>query len=261
MFDFFKVQEIFPKSEEIEPAKDFQNIPNISKYFKKNTGIDFDDQEAIFKSRITSFCRAHKISSFSSCLKLIGTDKELRQELTDYLTTNESFFYREFHQVEKLVQKVQSSCKNVKILCAPSAQGEEPYSIAIALLTAGVKPSQFHITGIDISLEAIQRAQTAVYNEKAIRNLSNELRSMYFEKESENYHLTTKVKNQVTFKCINIFENEFTQLPNFDYIFSRNMLIYFDTQTRLKAQKLFTSHLVHANTEIYYGHADLTHMH
>jgi len=85
--------------------------------------------------------------------------------------------------------------------------------------------------------------------------------SKYFKKESESYHLTTKVKNQVTFKCINIFENEFTQLPNFDYIFSRNMLTYFDTQTRLKAQKLFTSHLVDANTEIYYGHADLTHMH
>jgi len=50
-------------------------------------------------------------------------------------------------------------------------------------------------------------------------------------KKNESYHLTRKVKNQVTFKCINIFENEFTQLPNFDYIFSRNMLIYFDTQT------------------------------
>lgn len=60
---------------------------------------------------------------------------------------------------------------------------------------------------------------------------------------------------------MNIFESEFQQLHKFDYIFSRNMLIYFDTPTRLKAQALFKAHLVDINEEIYYGHADLTHLH
>ena len=73
--------------------------------------------------------------------------------------------------------------------------------------------------------------------------------------------LNSEVKNQVTFKCMNIFDDDFKRLNKFDYIFSRNMLIYFDTETRLKAQNLFEAHLIDSSKEIYYGHADLTHLH
>jgi len=261
MFDFFKVQKVSHESTKVALAKDFENIPAISVYFKNSTGIDFEDQKIIFKSKVTSFCRTHKISSFATCLQHIQSDKILHQELTDYLTTNESYFDRELHQIEELTQKIKSSSKNVKILCAPSAHGEEPYSIVIALLSAGVQESRFHVTGIDISLNAIRSAQKAIYNEKAVRNLSQDIRKRYFTKKEDKYHLNQEVKDKVTFMCINIFESKFQKLQKFDYIFSRNMLIYFDTKTRLKAQSLFKSHLVDENEEIYYGHADLTHLH
>jgi len=261
MFDFFKVQKVAHKKEEVEIATDYENIPAISKYFKNETGIDFDDQAVIFKSKLTSFCRTHKIASFEDCLNLMDTDKTLRQELIDYLTTNESYFYRELHQIEDLVQNVKASSKNVKILCVPCANGEEPYSIAIALMNSGVAASRFSIEGIDISCDAVKRSEEAIYNEKAIRNLSQDLRSKYFSQNNGAHHLNQEVKNQVSFQCMNIFDEEFNRLGQFNYIFSRNMLIYFDTQTRIKAQKLFRDHLVDSTGDIYFGHADLTHEH
>lgn len=261
MFNFFKVQKVTKESKKFELAKDFENIPKIMSYFKEETGIDFDEQVTIFKSKLTSFCRIYKISSFDICLKNIKIDTALRQELINYLTTNESFFYREFHQIESLVNTVKNSYKRVEILCVPCANGEEPYSIAIALMEAGVSKSMFHITGIDISSAAVLRSQEAIYNEKGIRNLSPELRFKYFRQEGELYHLNVEVKEQVDFKCMNIFDEYFKKLGLFDYIFSRNMLIYFDSHTRFKAQQLFKEHLKDSSQTIYFGHADLTHEH
>ena len=251
MFDFFKVQKVTKVSKKFESANDFENIPSIMSYFKEETGIDFDEQVTIFKSKLTSFCRIYKISSFEKCLKNIKTDVELRQELINYLTTNESFFYREYHQIESLVNTVKDSHKHVEVLCVPCANGEEPYSIAIALMEAGVSKSMFHITGIDISSAAVLRSEEAIYNEKGVRNLSAELRIKYFRQEDEQFHLNEEVKEQVRFKCMNIFDEGFKQLGLFDYIFSRNMLIYFDSHTRLKAQRLFKEHLKDSSQSIY----------
>ena len=261
MFGFFKVQEVAKKSIEYKIAEDYENILMISQYIKAKTGIDYDDQEVIFKSKITSFCRTHKIESFKGCLNEINTSDTLKQELIDYLTTNESYFYREFHQIQSLVDTIKKSSKNVKILCAPSANGEEPYSIVIALIEEGISLHQFQVVGIDISSEAISTAYKAIYNEKAIRNLSESIRQKYFTKDGNNYILKQEVKSKVNFTCVNIFDNDFKNLGKFDYIFSRNMLIYFDTNTRLKAQNIFKEQLEDPNTPIYYGHADLTHQH
>ncbi len=259
MFDFFKVQKVAKEIEKVQIAKDYENIPDISKYIKEVTGIDFEDQAVVFKSKVTSFCRTHKIESFKSCLSTLDTLPELKQELINYLTTNESFFYREVHQINSLVKTIKETSKSVKVLCAPSAKGEEPYSITIALLEAGVSASRFQITGIDISSDAIATAQKAIYNEKAIRNLNDSIRQKYFSRDGNEYKLNQEIKNKVTFICVNIFDDDFKRLGKFDYIFSRNMLIYFDTPTRIKAQNIFKEQLVNSSTSIYYGHADLTH--
>lgn len=116
---------------------------------------------------------------------------------------------------------------------------------------------RFYITGVDISSAAIEKSQKAVYNEKSVRNLSGSIRSAYFKKEENIYRLNEDIKKVVSFKCINIFGKEFAQLGKFNYIFSRNMLIYFDDDTRLKAKAIFINHLEDETQEIYFGHADL----
>ncbi len=257
MFNFFKKKEGEEKEETVVPQEDFNNIEPIAEYFHNATGITFDSQMSILKSKVTSFCKQRDIYSFSSLLQDIKIDTRLKQELIDYLTTNETYFYREFKQIQELVNLVKESQSSVKILCAPSATGEEVYSIAIALLEAGVSSSSFHILGIDINADAISKAQNAVYGERNVRNLTPQIISKYFDINNQKYTLRQSVKSLVSFQVTNIFDSAFKNIGKFDFIFCRNMLIYFDKETKLKAKGILESMRKSNQHEIFFGHADL----
>lgn len=254
---------LFPKkkTESIQEQKDihedFSNIELIAEYFKDLTGVTFDKQISILNSKTKSFCQNYGIYSYTELLEKISKDESLKQDLINRLTTNETFFYREFNQVAQLVSLVKQESKPVRILCAPCATGEESYSIAIALLEAGVPSSKFTIVGIDINSEAIQKAKQAIYRERNVRNLSPEILNRYFSQKGETYHLNEEIKNLIEFKIFNIFEEEFKRLEKFDYIFSRNMLIYFDAPTKQKAVQILQSMQKDQSKKIFFGHADL----
>ncbi|MFA7609855.1 MAG: CheR family methyltransferase [Sulfurimonas sp.] len=257
MFSFFKKKE--PSSINLEEniEYDYTDVLPIAEFFKNETGVTFDKQVSILQNKVTTFCKQREIYSFRELLKLIKSDKDLKQALVDYLTTNETFFYREFKQIKELVKLVKQANRNVSILCAPSATGEEPYGIAIALLEAGVSQNSFHITGIDINSDATQKATAAIYNERNIRNLSQSILENYFLKENSRYILKDIVKSQVTFKVINLFDPDFKNIGKFDFIFSRNMFIYFDKETKIRAKKILEDLRKNPNQEIFFGHADL----
>ena len=257
MFDFFKKREVLTEENEVEYQVDYNDISPIAKYFHTETGITFEKQVSILKNKVTTFCKQRNIHSFSKLLQDINTEAHLKQELVDYLTTNETYFYREFKQIEELVELVKSSNSKVDILCAPSATGEEPYSIAIALLEAGVSPNSFHILGIDINSEAISKAQTAIYGERNIRNLSPQIIERYFTKTDTKYIINQSLKSLVSFKIANLFDNSFKSIGKFDFVFSRNMLIYFDKETKLQAKSILESLRKTQEYEVFFGHADL----
>ncbi|MDP2892918.1 MAG: CheR family methyltransferase [Sulfurimonas sp.] len=257
MFDFFKKKKL-PEIEKKEDfVEDYYDVLPIAKYFKNETGVTFDKQESILKNKVTTFCKQRGISSFKKLLQEIEIDKKLKQELIDALTTNETFFYREFKQIEDLVKSVKASNARVDILCAPSATGEEPYGIAIALLEAGVPHYNFHITGIDINSDAINKAKCAEYKERNVRNLSEQIIDRYFTKKENLYVLKESVKSQVSYKIVNLFDPSFSTIGKFDFIFSRNMLIYFDKETKIKAKNILESLRKNPSQEIFFGHADL----
>ena len=258
MFDWL-FQKKSSQEEQIQTQidEDFSNIQSLADYFKTLSGVTFDKQLSILNSKAKTFCKNHDIFSYESLLQKIQSDDTLRQELINRLTTNETFFYREFNQIAQLVSLVKRENSPVRILCAPCATGEESYSIAIALLEAGVKSSDFEIVGIDINSYAIERAKEAIYRERNLKNLSHELRMRYFQQEEEMYKLDEKIKKLVTFRVCNIFDTEFKQLGKFDYIFSRNMLIYFDAPTKKKAIKILEAMRKDPNKSIFFGHADL----
>ncbi len=258
MFDFFKKKVSLSNDEQKRVVtEDYADVSQIAQYFKNETGVTFDKQTTILKSKVTTFCRQMAIGSFRELLNAIKDDKKLKQSLVDYLTTNETFFYREFKQIEELVRLVKNEGRRVEILCAPSATGEEPYSIVIALLEAGVMPSNFHVTGIDINSDALSKANKAVYRERNVRNLSLEAIEKYFTKENGNYILKDFIKQHVTFILMNLFDPSFKSIGKFDFVFSRNMLIYFDQETKLKAKEILESMRKNQNQDIFFGHADL----
>ena len=256
MFDFLKKN--ISTNIGIETVnQDYEDVTSIAKYFKEETGVTFDKQISILKNKVTTFCKKRNFNSFLELLDAIEINEILKQELIDYLTTNETYFYREFNQIQELITLIKKSNKKVDILCAPSATGEEPYSIAIALLENSVSQNSFHIIGIDINQDALNRAKKATYKERNVRNLSLEIIEKYFTKEDDSYILKESIKSNITFKLLNIFDESFKSIGKFDYIFSRNMLIYFDKETKLKAKGILESLRKDSNQDIFFGHADL----
>lgn len=255
---------LFPKKVEkttenthIEIKEDFSDVSIVADYFKDITGVTFDNQLSILNAKVKSFCIKHTIYSYVELLKKISQDEALKQELINHLTTNETFFYREFNQIAELVALVKQECSPVKILCAPCATGEESYSIAIALLEAGIANTNFSITGIDINSQAINKAKEGVYRERNVRNLTTTMQQRYFRQDENFFHLSEEIKSLVDFQISNIFEDNFKKLGKFDYIFSRNMLIYFDKETKQKAVNILKSMLQDPSKKIFFGHADL----
>lgn len=172
MFGLFNKNKTVEDVKKVFITEDYKDILPVAQYFKNETGVTFDRQTSILQSKVTTFCKQRDIYSFIELLNTIEHNKNIKQELIDYLTTNETYFYREFKQISELVDLVKKADNKVNILCAPSSTGEEPYSIAIALLEAGVASYNF-VTGIDINSDALNKANIAIYRERNVRNLSS----------------------------------------------------------------------------------------
>ncbi len=259
MFSFFKKKKPRePQEEEQERIYEYEDVSEVMHYFEKETGITFEKQKNILKNKLTLFCKTNEIDSFKELLLILKKDAAIKQKLINLLTTNETYFYREFSQIKALVQNIKNKASKtpISILCAPCATGEEPYSIAIALLEDGVD-MKFNITGIDINSQALQKAKEASYSKRHIGNLDENLQQKYFSLQDDKYILNEKVKSHVNFEKKNIFEPEFTALGKFDYVFSRNMLIYFDKATKHKAKSILESMQKDPSIGVFFGHADL----
>ena len=257
MFNFFKKEKTVVDMQPVKEQEDYEDIMPLANYFHKETGIIFDKQVSILRNKVISFCRQRNIYSFKKLLSDVQSIEQVKQELIDHLTTNETYFYRELKQIMELTELVKKSNQAVRILCAPSSTGEEPYSIAIALLEAGVAVSRFSIVGIDINSEAVTKAKEAEYGQRNIRHLPDEIISKYFQKQNEKYLLKQDIKSLVSFKVINIFDENLKSIGKFDFVFSRNMLIYFDKETKLKAKKILESLRKTDEHNVFFGHADL----
>lgn len=264
MFDFFSRKktensDVTPNHSKVQT--NYNDASALEAYFKQETGVTFEKQRNILKSKLTSFCTVRQIYSFDECLTRLHQDRFFKQELINYLTTNESYFFREYKQVEEFAQTVCAEQKNthtaIDILCAPCSTGEEVYTIVIALLENGVMPDNYRLIGIDINTDALEGARKGLYSKRNVSKIPPEIVSKYFTQLGEKYQLSDRVIRAVTFKQANVFSHEFAALGKFDYIFSRNMLIYFDKPTKQKAQQIFEGMLKDPAKKIYYGHADI----
>jgi len=237
--------------------EDFTDIELVANYFREETGITFEKQMSILNNKTMLFCRQNSITSYKELLKLVQEQPIVKQKLINLLTTNETYFYREFKQIEQLVSLIKKENKKTTILCAPSATGEEAYTIVIALFEAGIKAETFHIVGIDINKEALKKAQDAIYSARNVEYIFTKALNKYFLHKNDKYILKDEVKKQVSFKLSNIFDREFLELGKFDFVFSRNMLIYFDKKTKQRAKKILKSMRKDDTYNVFFGHADL----
>jgi len=176
-----------------------------------------------------------------------GREEWLR--VMDAFSVQETYFWREFSQIEALVQFViprrfSEHKTPLRIWSAACATGEEPYSIVIALLEAGLGDLPIEIHASDASEAALARAQAGLYRERSFRALSPHLRQKYFTPVGDHWQLNANVMRRVKFHRANIVvSEEIADLAQSAVIFCRNVFIYFSPESIRRTVGVFAKHL------------------
>jgi chemotaxis protein methyltransferase WspC len=169
---------------------------------------------------------------------LRASESEL-QELIDAVIVPETWFFRDreaFAALAGPVVRSWSTERVLRLLSVPCSTGEEPYSIAMALLDAGLAPARFHIDAVDVSERALAKARRAVFGRSSFRGESLAFRDRYFDEDGNGWRLAPHVCAQVTFQQSNLLDAAFLRdAEPYDVIFCRNLLIYFDRPTQDRA--------------------------
>ena len=188
------------------------------------------------------------IGDVQTFVRLVETDRTQRDRLVEEVVVAESWFFRD-HQVYDHLRRFVAAritarpSDPVRILSAPCAAGEEPYSIAMSLLDSGLQPEQFCIDAIDISRVALSKAQTARYSTNAFRNADSGFRDRWFRMDGGSAVLDESVSRCISFAWANILEESFVtgaidsgRAP-YDVVFCRNLLIYLTTDARSAVER------------------------
>jgi chemotaxis protein methyltransferase WspC len=178
-----------------------------------------------------------------------GLDEAELRELVELVVVPESWLFRDPQAFAAAVacvrQRLAAGAKVVRILSVPCAGGEEPYSMAMALFDAGVRPQSFLIDAVDISAACIMRAEAGVFGRNAFRGQELSFRDRYFtwSGEDELYRINEALRARIRFGQGSILEGELGTARQYDVIFCRNLLIYFDEPTTAAAIERLSEHL------------------
>lgn len=176
--------------------------------------------------------------------RLLRTDTAERDLLVEEVIVAESWFFRDRQVFEfvadfAVTRAALPGRSPVRILCAPAAGGEEPYSVAMALLDAGLAPEQFAIDAVDISRRALGRASAGRYSANAFRNADLGFRDRWFTADAGQSVLAARVRRAVRLEWANLLDPGFAAgRPTYDVVFCRNLLIYLtaDARSRVESQ-------------------------
>ena len=199
--------------------------------------IGLDPGTAAIQRAVATRMAAIGVESDSEYAALMAGDDGERDSLVEEVVVSESWFFRDsqvFEYVRSFAATLAGSLSRgpVRILSAPCASGEEPYSVAMALLGAGLVPEQFVIDAIDISRVSLERARQARYSANAFRNADASFRDRWFRRLGGGMVLDESVRSCVHFAWGNLLEDSFvtkslsTGRAPYDIIFCRNLLIY-----------------------------------
>ena len=230
------------------PAKTFELW---RKYIYENCGIYFqDNKKYLLESRLQKRINYLGLNSFDEYYSFINDAAKSFHEkkyLYEAITINETFFFRNQPQFDALIntifpdiiqRKRAANQKKIKIWSAASSTGEEGYTIAM-LIKDIIKPKnpdfEFEIVGTDINNAVVDTAKKGIYKEYSIRQTPPYYLKKYFKRVDNTFELSPDITNMVNFKVMNLYDDfAMKTMFNFDLIFCANVLIYFDTQSKIK---------------------------
>ncbi len=211
----------------------------IKNLIHERTGMFFDNGKSdLLIDKLSPLVIEKGFSSFLDYYYLLKYDAAARvewQNVMNALSVQETYFWREIDQVRALVQTllsqwhVRNGNSTLRIWSAACATGEEPLTIAIALNEAGwFERASIEILASDASSNAIARAKEGVYRERAFRNLPPHLRDRYFEPAGSAWRVKSELHSRIKWGIANLIEeSQIVPLASADFIFCRNVFIYF----------------------------------
>jgi chemotaxis protein methyltransferase CheR len=232
-----------------------EEFSRLSEFLYRRTGMVFNETKRYYvQRRVDDRMAATQATSFASYFARLRSD--LNGEVEQFInafTVNETYFYREEHQLSCLTEnilaerlQVHRRGDTIRIWSNPCSTGEEPFSIALWLLEnwPAVDSYDVEIIGSDIDTRALQAAEAGVFGKRALMRLSPELVARYFVQEGpDSWRIIEDLRSSVRFTPVNLMDpQEMRRHGRFDVVFCRNVLIYFDDASRrLAAENLFDS--------------------
>lgn len=223
-----------------------EDITFVSQEAYKRSGLVLSaDKGYLLESRLAPLARAEGFPSIEALIAAArrGQDDRLLWAITEALATHETFFFRDntpfdlFKQdVLPVLARARGASGSIRIWCAACSSGQEPYSLAMLLEEerARLGGMRVEIVATDMAPRVIEKAKAGVYSQFEVqRGLAVQRLVTHFDQNGDQWRIKPNIRQMVTFQKQNLLEN-FSQLGTFDVIFCRNVLIYFDADTKKK---------------------------
>ena len=216
----------------------------LRKTLKDHSGLDLSsDKQYLIESRLLPLSRKAGLSGISELVqKMKGGAAGLTTQVVEAMTTNETFFFRDKvpfdhfrNSIMPEILQVRSNRKNIRIWCAAGSTGQEPYSLAMCLkeMGAAIAGWRIEIIATDLSQDVLEKSRSGIYSQFEVqRGLPIQLLVKYFRQTGELWQINADIRAMIAHRQLNLL-HDFSQLGVFDVIFCRNVLIYFDQDTKI----------------------------
>ncbi|MEH2489941.1 CheR family methyltransferase [Bradyrhizobium sp. AZCC 2230] len=216
----------------------------LRKLLKERSGLDLSaDKQYLIESRLLPLARKAGLSGIPELVqKLQGGSSALITSVVEAMTTNETFFFRDkvpFDHFRDTIMpeilKARAGRRSVRIWCAAGSTGQEPYSLAMTLKEMGAALTgwRVEIIATDLSQEVLEKAKAGVYSQFEVqRGLPIQMLMKYFKQTGETWQVNPELRAMIQHRQLNLLQ-DFSHLGTFDVIFCRNVLIYFDQETKI----------------------------
>ncbi len=220
----------------------------LTGFIYRKTGIRMESQKLYFLSARVSkrmeALAAESVTDYTRILRFGDPEGTEFQHLVNLLTVNETYFFRDFPQLQAfaehclldmVVAKEKANDRKLRIWSAPCSSGEEPYTLAIILhaMLDNIDQWDIKVIASDIDQNILSQARNATYDQRRLRDVPPEYLSRFFSRQGSRYKVNPDIRKMVTFDHVNLSDH--TAIRNrvgFDFIFCRNLLIYFDEVSR-----------------------------
>ncbi len=216
----------------------------LRKLLKDRSGLDLSaDKQYLIESRLLPLSRKAGMASISELVqKMKGGSADITTQVVEAMTTNETFFFRDKvpfdHFRDSIMPEIlqaRASRKTLRIWCAAGSTGQEPYSLAMCLKEMGAALAgwRVEVLATDLSQEVLEKSRAGIYSQFEVqRGLPIQMLVKYFKQTGELWQINADIRAMVQHRQLNLL-HDFSQLGVFDVIFCRNVLIYFDQDTKI----------------------------